>query len=266
MNAAPLHRIVAFRLVTQQPATLARFYAEALGTSLEWIGPVTGEEGAGERTRLSIGAQELELEAFSAPGAPYPEDLAADDLRFQHCAFVVADIGDVHDRALARGAGSISRCGPVTLPPSSGGVAAVKLRDPEGHPFELLCFPKGTAWDRVRPNACGVLGIDHSAIAVRDVAASIAFYAGHELDVRGRGVNEGPTQAALDGLDTPVVEVVPLHPAKPEPHLELLGYHGRHRPVPPVGPRDVAATRVVWASDRDGLLIDPNGHRHQLVG
>ncbi len=36
---------------------------------------------------------------------------------------------------------AISTDGPQRLPPSSGGVAAFKFRDPDGHPLELLAFP-----------------------------------------------------------------------------------------------------------------------------
>lgn len=78
-------------------------------------------------------------------------------------------------------------------------------------------------------------------------------------------LNQGPTQAALDGLAEVRVDVVPLIPTASPPHLELLHYRS-----PPTcsdhawRPNDIAATRIVWRSDRDGLVRDPDGHFHQL--
>jgi catechol 2,3-dioxygenase-like lactoylglutathione lyase family enzyme len=271
VTAAALRRIIAFRLVTHDPTMLTAFYADALGASAAMTGSLAGADreqlGVGERTVLTIGTQRLDLDVFAEPGARYPDGIAADDRRFQHCAFVVADIAAVHARALGCGAATISDGGPVALPASSGGAIAVKLRDPEGHPFELLQFPAGGQpdWERVPPNDHGVRGIDHSAITVADARASTAFYARHGLAVAGAGVNRGPSQAALDGLDDPVVDVVPLRPALPGPHLELLGYRGVAHDARATGLRDIAATRIAWASDSETLLVDPDGHRHQLV-
>ncbi len=39
--------------------------------------------------------------------------------------------------------------GPQRLPPASGSVAAAKFRDPDGHPLELLEFPRGRGAARV---------------------------------------------------------------------------------------------------------------------
>ena len=62
------------------------------------------------------------------------------------------------------------------------------------------------------------------------------------------------------------VDVAPMTPPTPSPHVELLGY--RH-PVAgmsdSLSANDVAATRIVWRSDRAALLRDPDGHLHQLT-
>ena len=123
---------------------------------------------------------------------------------------------------------------PVTLPISAGGVTAVKFRDPEGHPLEFLQFPRGANPDW---NGSGIMGIDHSAISVSDVAASRRFYARLGLSEAGATVNQGPTQDALDGLDGVEVEVVPMNPADKPPHVEMLGY--RH----PIGRAHCALCR-----------------------
>jgi hypothetical protein len=56
-----------------------------------------------------------------------------------------------------------------------------------------------------------------------------------------------------------------MAPQEQSVHLELLGYlNPRGRGCPPVEANDVAATRVVWAADRNALLRDPDGHLHEL--
>ena len=150
----------------------------------------------------------------------------------------------------------------MTLPKSAGGVTAVKFRDPEGHPLEFLQFPPGA-----NPNwkGAGMMGIDHSAISVSDVAASRRFYARHGLSEANATVNRGPAQDALDGLDGVEVAVVPMNPTDNPPHIEMLGYRlpvGRalHR----LSANDLAATRIVWRSNAEALIRDPDGHLHQL--
>jgi len=276
MSLPALHRIAALRMVTRDIDRLANFYGTALGAAADGGAVAIGADeqavlasGAGLRQRLLVGGFALDLDRFDREGQPYPADADAADLRFQHFAVIVADASAAYERAMASGATAISRGGPVTLPASAGGVTAVKLRDPDGHPFELLHFPAtaDNCWHDVAPDAFGVLGIDHSAIAVADARRSRAFYAEAGLVAHGATLNRGPTQEALDGLSLESVDVVPLFPGTDTPHLELLGYHGVARaPAQDMAIADIAATRLVWASDRPGLLLqDPDGHRHQTV-
>jgi catechol 2,3-dioxygenase-like lactoylglutathione lyase family enzyme len=270
-----LHRIVALRMVTRDIDRLARFYGEVLGATADGdtIAIPADERallgvGAARRRRLRIGGLTVALDRFDVEGRPYPDDADAADLRFQHFAVIVGDISSAFERALACGATPVSRGGPVTLPASSGGVTAAKLRDPEGHPFELLRVPAtaDTRWRGVAPNDLGVLGIDHSAISVADAARSQAFYRAAGLVAKGATINRGAAQIALDGLALESVDVVPLFPPVDTPHLELLGYHGvARRSAADAGIADVAATRLVWESDRAMLLRDPDGHLHQTV-
>jgi catechol 2,3-dioxygenase-like lactoylglutathione lyase family enzyme len=261
--------IRSFQLVTPDPARLVRFYA-ALGFTPGEAEAIPAEEmrvlglaGGGWRQPLRLGGSLIELDRFDAPGRPYPSDATAADLVFQHLALVTDDAAAAWARAQAAGAVPISRDGPVTLPASSGGVTAVKFRDPDGHPLELLRFPPGANADWT---GRGVMGIDHSAIAVADAAASRRFYAGHDLTEGKPTLNEEPGQVALDGLDGAVADVVPLRPATKPPHLELLCYrHPRGRSHAPLEANDVAGTRIVWAADRDVLVRDPDGHLHQLT-
>ena len=267
MNAQ-ITSITAFRLTTADPERLARFY-EGLGFragARERIPDdeiaLLGLKGGGTRLPLGLGEQRVDLDTFDNLGRPYPAAATSADLCFQHLALVTDDAAAGWTRAVALGAGPISTGSPVTLPPSAGGVTALKFRDTEGHPLELLEFPsKGES----RRRRTGLLGIDHSAISVSDAGASCRFYQALGLSVHGPTLNHGPTQAALDGLPEVEVDVVPMMPRQRTPHLELLAYRkpvGRTADRPQAN--DVAATRTVWAADRDALVRDPDGHLHLL--
>jgi catechol 2,3-dioxygenase-like lactoylglutathione lyase family enzyme len=266
---ARLTAIFAFRLTTQNPERLARFYRD-LGFSCDQApAPIPAEEIAllglragGRRIALRLGQQRLDLDTFDEPGQPYPSDSSSADLWFQHFALVTNEAAAQWARAKAWGAQAISSHGAVTLPPSSGGVTAVKFRDPDGHPLEFLQFPTGADHHRMR---AGILGIDHSAISVKDARASQAFYEMLGLSAHNPTCNQGSSQDLLDGLSDVEVDVIPMAPQEQSVHLELLGYlNPRGRGCPPVEANDVAATRVVWAADRNALLRDPDGHLHEL--
>ena len=260
--------IAGFRLVTADPDRLVAFY-EALGFVAH--APVTigddemallGLTGAGRRQPLTLGDSHLALDTFEVPGRPYPPDANAADLVFQHLALVTDDAEAAWARAISAGATPVSRDGPATLPPSAGGVTAAKFRDPDGHPLEFLQFPPDadTLW-----RGSGIIGIDHSAISVSDVAASQQFYRQLGLRSGDTSLNHGPSQVALDGLDDVRVDVIPMNPAEGPPHIELLGYrHPVGRPHPPLAANDAAATRVIWHAAEDALLRDPDGHLHQF--
>jgi catechol 2,3-dioxygenase-like lactoylglutathione lyase family enzyme len=264
---ATLTAILGFRLVTRDPERLLAFYTR-LGFAADEPQPIPaaemallGLQGGGTRRALRLGDQCVELEQFEQPGRPYPADVTGADTRFQHLALVTDDAAAAWSRACALGATAISVHGPVTLPGSSGGVTAIKFRDPEGHPLELLQMHGSP-----RTGAPGLLGIDHSAISVSDVNVSRQFYEALGLRPGRQTFNHGPTQAALDGLIGAEVDVVPLLPDTKTPHLELLGYRApRARRAERPASNDVAATRTVWRMDRDLLLRDPDGHLHLLT-
>ena len=270
-----LDGIAGFRIVTGDLARLSAFYREVLGFEGDGAEEAIGAEelrllglgGRGRRQRLRIGAQSLAIDAFDPPGRAYPDGSDAASLWFQHFALVVADMGAAYGRL--REISPITEGGPQHLPASSGGVAAFKFRDPDGHPLELLQFPAESvpaAWRRRGSGAPHVpLGIDHSAISVSDADRSVAFYAGLGLREGDRSDNHGQEQERLDGLGGVDVAVVPMQPEKGTPHLELLGYMvPRGAGGAALRANDVAATRVVWQGARAGLIVDPDGHRHQV--
>ncbi|HKW53704.1 MAG TPA: VOC family protein [Stellaceae bacterium] len=261
MTARP--RIARFSLTTADAERLAAFYGDALGFER-----VAAEERGGRgfarlmgideaRARvalLRLGRQEVELVAFAAPGEPYPAEVAGNDLAFQHMAIVVSDMQAAYARLREKGGWTpITRPEPQRLPASSGGVAAFKFRDPEGHPLELLEFPAGSvppAWQGAA-EAGPCLGIDHSAISVRDTARSVAFYERLGFAVTAWSLNRGIEQERLDGVPGAVVEVTALgYPGAVPPHLELLSYRiPAPRPAARLRSNDVAATRLVLEVD-----------------
>jgi len=265
---AKVSSITAFRLTAAWPDLLSSFYQQ-LGFSVGEPEPIGADEIAllglacrGIRVPLRLGEQRVDLDSFEAAGRNYPVDATAADLCFQHCALVTDDIEAAWKHVLAIGGRPISADGPVKLPPATGVAAAAKFRDPEGHPLELLQFPPHRAGRWV---GTGLLGIDHSAISVADAGASRRFYEALGLSVHHPTLNQGPTQVALDGLAGVEVDVVPLLPKRPTPHLELLAYRNpTGRSAGPVEVTDIAATRTIWAADRDQLIRDPDGHLHLL--
>ena len=262
--------IRSLRLTSADPERLARFYAEAIGFTVRESVRIPAAEmsliglsDGGMRVPLTLGEQRVQLEGFDRPGRPYPRESTSADLCFQHFAIITSDAAGSWARAKAQGAVAISHEGPITLPAGSGGVTAIKFRDPEGHPLELLQFPAGAdlGW-----SGQGVLGIDHTAISVSDRCRSVAFYASWGLIEGDRTHNNGPTQDALDGLSGVEVDVVPMRAARSLPYLELLAYQrSGERRSGAARPNDVAATRTVWAADENALVSDPDGHLHLML-
>lgn len=232
--------VTQFLRISVTVADLSRqigFYRDALGLACgpervpddpAWPGLLGLPAGTTMRVAdVSVGHQTLELASFDPPGKPYPAARASNDQWFQHIALACGDIEQVWTRLQGHCPEAVTAGGPVHLPRNTGGVTAFKFRDPEGHPLELIHFPTGagaSVWHTKL--GAGILGYDHSALVVTDVARSLAFY--DEvlgLHVGGRSLNRGPEQDRLDGLDACEVDVVALEPAGVAvPHVELLHY------------------------------------------
>lgn len=285
-------RILGIGLVTDDLPRARAFYVGALGFEPVASGVRTGDEVAAPAAarasarfeRLRLGAEEIELEQFDPPGRPYPEPRRADDPWFQHFAVAVGDMGAAHLSAVRGGAAAVSEGGPQTLPPRTGSVTAWKFRDPEGHPLELSSAP-GSAWARTSGGRV-FLGVDHTALAVSDLAASLDFYTRLGLRPGERLLNQGPEQDRLDGLAGVQLDIAVLTTPEPGPHIELLHYRTPPSRNPRAGfaPNDVAATRTrfevrgleallaaaapeVTAADAVGSrawVRDPDGHLLEL--
>ena len=255
-SVSDLDRAVAFH----RDALDFRVVDEAARDTAAWA-ELMGVTGAHARTAtLRLGAQELELVAFTPAGRPYPAISDAADLCFQHIAIVVSDMDTAYERLCRYAFTPISEAGPQPLPPRSGSVTAYKFRDPEGHPLELVQFPVGSgdpAWQQTNRV---FLGIDHSAIDVADIETSVDFYTRVlGFAVASRTLNSGPAQQRLDRLDGDLVDVVALRPASAgPPHVELLGYRQpRGRPSSSdTRSNDVVADRLVLQVDDLSILVE----------
>jgi catechol 2,3-dioxygenase-like lactoylglutathione lyase family enzyme len=235
-------------------------YVTTFGCTVEQRGDVdpalTGvlclSRSRGRRSLLRLGRERIDLLEFTdMAGRPYPPDSTSTDLWFQHMAIIVDDMPSAHRRVMANPRfRPISRNGPVRLPETSGGVTAFKFRDHDGHPLELLAFPQGHVpgqW-RAADGAGCFLGVDHTAIAVRDTARSARFFGSvFGFSAAGRTENRGPEQADLDDVDDVHVSITRLGPDLPAPRMELLRYHaGTRRPIPhDTASNDIVATHSV---------------------
>jgi len=218
-------------------------------------------------TTLQLGQQRIEL--VGRAGRPVPKDSRSNDLWFQHLAIVVSDIDLAYATVMRGGAVPIS-AGPQELPawnPNAGGIRAVYFRDPDGHPLELIQFPPGKGLAHWQSKDRLFLGIDHSAIAVRDTEASLAFYRDRlGLHIAGASENWGIEQERLSAVPGAHVRITSLR-AQAGPGIELLHYLMRTdgRPAPAdTHSKDLWSEVIVMAGrgfDRPGLTLrDPDGH------
>ena len=252
-------RIERLRLASRDPGALAEFYRLAFDAR-----PLKGG--------VALGAEVVEIATALKPNGG---DFLANETGFQHFAIVVADI----DRAYRRlcdfgGWRPISRSGPERLPQSSGGAAAFKFQDFDGHPLELLQFsPNGVPapW-RARIDAAPnrlFYGIDHTALTVSDAHLSLAFYERVGFICTHRHVNAGAEQRRLDGLaDVSEVRVEVLSLSPPDgarPGVELLAYRNPATISRQTENNSAAATTIVIDGGGPDALRDPDGHRLEIL-
>jgi catechol 2,3-dioxygenase-like lactoylglutathione lyase family enzyme len=190
---------------------------------------LTGVFGVRMRVvRLKLGDEALELTEYLAPrGRAYPAESRSNDRWFQHVAIIVSDMDAAYKR-LRRHKVEHASTGPQTLPKSNlkaGGIRAFYFKDPDGHALEVLEFPpdKGDArWHRKSDRL--FLGIDHTAIVVRDTDASLRFYRDTlGLRVVGESENFGTEQEHLNNVAGARLRITTLRAAK-GPGVELLEY------------------------------------------
>ena len=250
------------------------FYSRLLGFAPVKDVEVTGE--AYERlrgvfalrmrvARLQLGSEFLELTEYLAPrGRPAPLDARSNDRWFQHVAIVVRDMDRayewLHDHHVAHVSPE-----PQRLPdwnPNAGGIRAFYFRDPDGHPLELIWFPRGKGDPRWQQQTDRLfLGIDHTAIAVGDTEASLAFYRDRlGLRVAGKSENYGPEQERLNAVFGARLRITSLRAAE-GPGIEFLEYLAPRdgRPFP----ADERANDLAHWQTR---LVTPDGGSLEKLG
>ena len=213
------------------------FYAKVL--TFEKVSDVEVDGGDYERlegvfglrmrvVRMRLGEESIELAEYLAPrGRPIPPGLRSNDRSFQHVAIIVSDM-DAAYRKLREHRVEHASPGPQRLPDwnkSAGGIKAFNLRDPDGHPLEILEFPEGKGDPRWhRPSGRLFLGIDHTAIVVGDTDASLKFY--RDLlgfRVAGESENYGIEQERLNNVFGARLRITGLRPPA-GPAVEFLEY------------------------------------------
>lgn len=249
-------RIDRLRLQSPDPGALADFYRSVFDARPCGAGVALGEE------RIAI---------MLRPNAAR-DAFAANETGFQHFALVVADIDVAYARLQSfTGWRPISLAGPERLPKTSGGAAAFKFRDPDGHPLELLQFAPesvSAAWKSRFAAAPERIfhGVAHTALTVRDLDLSADFYRRLGFATGRRQLNSGIEQARLDGISRLAeakVAIASLSPADGDrPGVELLAYIEPPTVVRSASDRSAAATAIVIAG-RTGEpdACDPDGHR-----
>jgi catechol 2,3-dioxygenase-like lactoylglutathione lyase family enzyme len=254
---------------------------------------------------LRLGNEFIELTEYLTPrGRPAPLPSRSNDGWFQHVAIIVSDMDKAYQVLRQHKVEHVSP-EPQRLPDwnrNVSGIRAFYFKDPDGHPLEVLEFPpdKGLPkWHRKSDKL--FMGIDHTAIVVRDTEASLKFYRDLlGLKVVGKSENYGIEQERLNNVFGARLRITTLR-ADSGPGIELLEYlsprDGRLMP-PDERSNDIVhwqtrlltydvetasirllAGRVVFISSgivltpskelgfEKGLLVrDPDGHVLQLVG
>jgi catechol 2,3-dioxygenase-like lactoylglutathione lyase family enzyme len=178
--------------------------------------------------RMRLGSEYIELTEYLTPrGRPIPVDSRSNDRWFQHVAIIVSDMDKAYTRLREHRVEHASP-EPQRLPDwnkAAGGIKAFYFKDPDGHPLEVLQFPKGKGEPRWHAASDRLfLGIDHTAIVVGDTATSLAFYRDLlGLDVAGESVNYGPEQERLNNVFGARLHITALRASK-GPGIEFLEY------------------------------------------
>jgi catechol 2,3-dioxygenase-like lactoylglutathione lyase family enzyme len=204
--------------------------------------------------RMRLGDEFIELTEYLAPkGRPIPVDSRSNDRWFQHIAIIVSDMDKAYSW-LRQNKVEHASSGPQRLPDwnkNAAGISAFYFKDPDGHPVEVLQFPpdKGLAkWHHSADKL--FLGVDHTAIVVRDTDASVKFYR-DVLGMRivGESDNYGTEQEHLNNVFGAHLRITALRGAS-GPGIELLEYLAPRNGRP--FPEDEQANDVVH---RQTILI-----------
>ncbi len=199
---------------------------EVLGTEYEQL---QGLFGVRLRVvKMQLGSELIELTEYLTPkGKPFPIDSRSNDRWFQHIAIVTRDMDKAYQRLRSFKVQHASTA-PQTIPASNkaaAGIRAFYFRDPDGHYLETIYFPPGKGdpkWQK--PSNQIFLGIDHTAIAVSNTAASLKFYRDAlGMKLAGESVNYGTEQEHLNNVQGARLHISGLR-SPAGPGIEFLEY------------------------------------------
>ena len=130
--------------------------------------------------QMQLGEEVIALMEYLTPqGRPIPVDSRSNDRWFQHIAIVVKDMEKAYQH-LSQYKVKHTSTSPQQLPEWNkklGGVKAFYFKDPDGHNLELIAFPPDKADDKwLKQTDKLFLGIDHSAVGVKNASANFALY------------------------------------------------------------------------------------------
>ena len=166
-----------------------KFYSEVLSFQKIKDVEVAGEDWEklqgvfGLRMRIvqmQLGSETISLMEYLTPqGRAIAVEARSNDRTFQHLAIVVQDMEKAYQH-LRQYKVRHSSTNPQQLPEWNeklGGVKAFYFKDPDGHNLELIEFPPDKADDKWLQTTDELfLGIDHSAVVVKNAEASFALY------------------------------------------------------------------------------------------
>lgn len=236
-SAASIEAVASVGTVVSDIDRSVAFYSHVFGFQQISDAEVSGEnyehlEGLfGVRmrvVRMQLGDEILELTEFLTPkGRLVPQDSRSNDLWFQHIAIITSDMDRAY-QLLRQNHVRYASTGPQTLPSYISGAAGIRafyLRDPDDQFLEVLQFPadKGAAkWHKSSREL--FLGIDHTAIVVRDTETSLKFYRDKlGMRVAGESENYGTEQEHLNNVFGARLRITSLR-APAGPGIELLEY------------------------------------------
>lgn len=253
---------------------------------------------------MRLGTETIELTQYLTPaGKPFPADARSNDRNFQHIAIIVSDMEKAYAQLQANHVVAAS-VAPQRLPdwnPNAAGIKAYYFRDPDNHYLEILQFPAGKGdarWQHASNRL--FLGIDHTAIVVRNTDESLRFYRDVlNFKVAGTSNNYGTEQERLNNVAGAHLRITSLRPEEGGLGIEFLEYitpkNGRPAAIAPAndlvhwqtrlelpnlegivpqllrrGYRLVSKGLVPLPDEklgfRRGLLVrDPDGHVMELV-
>lgn len=177
---------------------------------------------------LLLGDEKIILTDYlTAGGRSIPEHTRSNDLFFQHIAIVVNSMDTAYQILRRLNVEHVST-EPQTLPKSNKAAAGIKafyFKDPDGHNLELIYFPKDKGQPKWQVKSKSVfLGIDHTAIGIRNTKKSISFYRDIlGIAVQGESWNQGVEQAHLNFVENASLHITGLR-VKKSLGVEFLEY------------------------------------------